>query len=43
MSHFQEMSYKQMARALGVPVGTVMSRLYNARKALKEKLSEEES
>lgn len=30
----QEKSYAQMAEELGIPVGTVMSRLYHARKAL---------
>lgn len=38
MNHFQEMSYQQIAEALDVPMGTVTSRLYNARKALREKL-----
>ena len=40
LSHFQECSYKEMAEILGIPIGTVMSRLYHARKKLKDLLSE---
>ena len=43
MKHFQEMSYKEMAEALDIPIGTVMSRLHNARLALREALTEDES
>ena len=33
-------SYKELADALGIPEGTVMSRLYNARKSLKKVMLE---
>ncbi len=33
--------YREIAEITGVPVGTVMSRLYNARQILKKKLSHE--
>ncbi len=35
---FEELSYEQIAQKLGLPVGTVRSRLFNARKELSEKL-----
>ena len=35
---FEELSYEQIAKKLGLPVGTVRSRLFNARKELSEKL-----
>jgi len=40
--HMQNLSYKEMAETLGVPIGTIMSRLYNARDALRRALKDEE-
>ena len=42
MSHFHDLTYRQMADAIGIPIGTVMSRLYNARRALRERLADDE-
>ena len=42
LKHYQECSYAEMAEILDIPVGTVMSRLYNARMKLRERLLEEE-
>jgi len=39
LSHFQELSYRQIAELLEIPIGTVMSRLHAARKALRDKLA----
>lgn len=38
LRHMIELSYTEIAQCLGIPVGTVMSRLHSARKALKEAL-----
>jgi len=38
LKYFQELSYKEMAQMLNCPIGTIMSRLYYARRKLKEKL-----
>ncbi len=40
LRHFEEMSYQEIADALRVPPGTVMSRLYNGRKRLARLLKE---
>jgi RNA polymerase sigma-70 factor (ECF subfamily) len=39
LRHFDELSYEELAERLQVPLGTIMSRLYYARKRLREKLA----
>jgi RNA polymerase sigma-70 factor (ECF subfamily) len=39
LRHFQELSYKDIAVALSIPEGTVMSRLFHARRRLRDELS----
>jgi RNA polymerase sigma-70 factor, ECF subfamily len=38
LRHFEDLSYREIAEVLGCPMGTVMSRLYAARKALGARL-----
>jgi RNA polymerase sigma-70 factor (ECF subfamily) len=38
LKHYDECSYEEMAEILGISRGTVMSRLFNARKMLRKKL-----
>jgi len=42
LRHLHEHSYAEIAQCLGIPQGTVMSRLHAARKALKEVLEKHE-
>lgn len=38
LRHYQDLAYKEIAEALGIPEGTVMSRLFHARRRLRENL-----
>ena len=40
LRHFEDMSYEEIAETLGIAVGSVMSRLYYARKKLRDLLGE---
>ena len=39
LKHLDGLSYEELAERLEVPIGTIMSRLYHARKKLRQKLS----
>lgn len=43
LRHFQHLSYREIADALGIPQGTVMSRLFAARQRLKKELAPAEA
>jgi len=41
LRHYRELSYKELAHVLAIPEGTVMSRLFHARRRLREQLGPE--
>ena len=43
LREFEELSYQEISEVVGVPVGTVMSRLSRARERLKALLTENEN
>jgi RNA polymerase sigma-70 factor (ECF subfamily) len=42
LRHYADMSYKEISGVLGLPEGTIMSRLYYARKALQKEFMKDE-
>ena len=40
MTEFQGLSYEECAKKLNCPIGTIKSRIFNAKKELSEKLKD---